>query len=54
MLARRTRALLLYARASVEAAPAVAAALAEELGLGEEWRTEQVRRFCELAQGYVL
>ncbi|MEN9935180.1 MAG: glycerol-3-phosphate dehydrogenase, FAD-dependent [Chloroflexota bacterium] len=54
VLSRRTRALLLDARASMEAAPAVAAVLAQELGLGEEWQTEQVRRYCELAQGYVL
>ncbi|MFO7168262.1 MAG: glycerol-3-phosphate dehydrogenase/oxidase [Chloroflexota bacterium] len=54
VLARRTRALLLDARASIEAAPAVAAALAEELGFDEAWQAEQVRSYTELAQGYVL
>jgi glycerol-3-phosphate dehydrogenase len=54
VLARRTRALLLDARASIEAAPAVAAALAHELGHPEAWQTEQVRKYEELARGYVL
>jgi glycerol-3-phosphate dehydrogenase len=54
VLARRTRALLLDARASLEAAPAVAQALAGELGLDEAWQAEQVRRYAELAQHYVL
>jgi glycerol-3-phosphate dehydrogenase len=54
VLARRTRALLLDARASIAAAPAVAAALAEELGHDASWASDQVRQYTELAQGYVL
>jgi glycerol-3-phosphate dehydrogenase len=54
VLARRTRALLLDARASVEAAPRVAELLAAELGRGEAWRAEQVRDYAELARGYLI
>lgn len=54
VLARRTRALLLDARASIEAAPAVAACLAAELGLDEAWARRQVEAYTELAQGYLL
>ncbi|MEW5934868.1 MAG: glycerol-3-phosphate dehydrogenase/oxidase, partial [Bacillota bacterium] len=54
LLARRTRALLLNARASIEAAPRAAAILAEELGQDQAWAEEQVQRYGEVAQGYVL
>lgn len=54
VLARRTRALLLDARASVDIAPAVAACLAEELGREEGWTAEQVAAYGELARGYLL
>ncbi|MCA1684499.1 MAG: glycerol-3-phosphate dehydrogenase/oxidase [Planctomycetia bacterium] len=54
VLARRTRALLLDARASMEAAPRVAARLAEELGRGERWRAGQVESFRAVAAGYVF
>ncbi len=54
VLARRTRALLLDARASIEAAPAVAALLADELGRDETWRREQVAAYTALARGYVF
>ena len=53
VLARRTRALLLDARASLEAAPAVAGLLATELGRDKNWQTAQVRRYTDLARGYV-
>jgi glycerol-3-phosphate dehydrogenase len=53
VLARRTRALLLDARASSAAAPAVAALLAAELGRDGVWQADQVRSFRELAQGYL-
>jgi glycerol-3-phosphate dehydrogenase len=53
VLARRTRALFLDARASVEAAPAVAALLASELAKGPAWRDADVARFRELAAGYL-
>jgi glycerol-3-phosphate dehydrogenase len=54
VLARRTRALLLDARASIEAAPAVAALLAAELGRDEAWQRAQVAAYTELARGYVF
>ena len=44
VLARRTRALLLDARASLEAAPAVARLLAAELGRDEAWERRRWRR----------
>lgn len=54
VLARRTRALLLDARASLEIAPAVAARLAEELGRDGAWAEAQVEAYRELARGYIL
>ena len=54
VLARRTRALLLNARASLEAAPDVAALLAEELGFGAAWQKKQVAAFRTLAEGYLV
>lgn len=54
VLARRTRALLLDARAAIDAAPKVAALLARELGRDEEWERGQVDAFGEVAAGYVL
>ncbi len=52
ILARRTRALFLDARASMEAAPAVARIMARELGRDRSWEEEQVRQYRELAAGY--
>lgn len=54
VLARRTRALLLDARASVEAAPVVARLMAAELERDEAWVARQVADFQELARRYVL
>jgi len=53
VLARRTRALFLDARAAMEAAPAVAALLAKELGRSDAWRERNLQEFLDLAQGYV-
>jgi len=53
VLARRTRALFLDARASIEAAPVVASLLAEELGFNRAWEALQVAAFGELAAGYL-
>jgi glycerol-3-phosphate dehydrogenase len=53
-LSRRTRALLLDARAALEAAPAVARLMAEEKGYSAEWENSQLEVFRELAGGYVL
>lgn len=52
VLARRSRCLLLDARASIDAAPEVAALLAAELGRDEGWIASQVREYTALAQGY--
>jgi len=54
VLARRTRALLLDARASIAIAPEVAAIMAEELGYRRKWQREQVLLYTELANGYIL
>jgi glycerol-3-phosphate dehydrogenase len=54
VLSRRTRSLLLDARASIEAAPRAAEVLAAELGRSSEWRDAQVRQYRELAAGYLV
>jgi glycerol-3-phosphate dehydrogenase len=54
VLARRTRALLLDAKASIEMAPKVAAIMAKELGFDKEWENTQVQLYTELAKGYIL
>ncbi len=54
VLSRRTRALLLDARASAEAAPRVARLMAAELGRDAEWERGQVAAYRALAEGYVL
>ena len=54
VLSRRTRELLLDARASVEMAPRVAALLAEELGRDGAWEREQVAAYTALAEGYLV
>jgi glycerol-3-phosphate dehydrogenase len=54
VLARRTRALLLDARASVEAAPEVARLMAEELERGPAWAEAEVEAYEALASGYLL
>lgn len=53
VLARRTRALLLDARAARRAAPRVAAVLGEVLGRDEAWMQRQVASFTELVRGYL-
>jgi glycerol-3-phosphate dehydrogenase len=54
VLARRTRALLLDARASIEIAPAVAALMASELKRDAAWVSAQVAEYESLAKGYLL
>ncbi len=54
ILARRTRALILDARASREVAPRVANLLAGELGRDAAWQADQVRQFRDLASGYLI
>ena len=53
VLARRTRALFLDARAAIEAAPVVANLLAKELGRSDAWREKDLQSFLTMAQGYV-
>ena len=52
-LARRTRTLLLNARAAVAVAPAVAHLLATELGKDADWIEAQVRSFRKMAEQYI-
>jgi glycerol-3-phosphate dehydrogenase len=54
MLARRTRALFLNARAAMEMAPRIAELMAAELGRDESWRTTQVAEFMATAGNYLL
>ena len=53
-LSRRTRALLLDARAAIECAPAAAALMAAELGWSAEHMQSQIDEFHTLAAGYLL
>lgn len=53
-LSRRTRSLLLDARAAVQAAPAVAAVMAEELRRDDAWQREELEAFERIAAGYRL
>lgn len=53
VLSRRTRALLLDAKASIEMAPVVARLIADELGRGKEWEHEQVSLYRTLAKTYI-
>ena len=54
VLARRVRALYLDARAAIEMAPKVAAILAKELKKDNDWETQQISEFTEIARGYYL
>ncbi|MFU8860491.1 MAG: glycerol-3-phosphate dehydrogenase/oxidase [Cyclonatronaceae bacterium] len=54
VLSRRTRALLLDAKASVEMAPEVARLMAKETGYDAKWQKQQVEEYTELAKGYIL
>jgi glycerol-3-phosphate dehydrogenase len=54
VLARRTRALFLNARAAIAMAPRVAALMATELKKDASWQAGQLRAFEETARGYVV
>lgn len=54
VLSRRTRALPLNARASIEMAPKVAELMAAELGLSKTWQKNQVESFQKLARNYLI
>ena len=49
VLARRTRALFLDARASLQSAPAVASVLARELGRNALWEKDQIEKYRAVA-----
>ena len=53
ILARRTRALLLDARACLEIAGDVAQLLGAELGYDDSWRTDQTQSFTSVARQYL-
>jgi glycerol-3-phosphate dehydrogenase len=53
ILARRTRALFLNARAAIRMAPRVAGLLARELGCDAKCQAEQVTNFNQTAAGYL-
>jgi glycerol-3-phosphate dehydrogenase len=54
VLARRTRALFLNARAAVRMAPRVAELMAGELGQDAAWQAEQLRAFHQTARNYLV
>jgi len=53
VLARRTRSLLLNARASAEIAPEVAELMAVEFGYDQKWKSEQVDAYRALVKNYI-
>lgn len=53
MLSRRTRCLLLNARATIEIAEIVAKLMAKEMGQNKKWIADQVSEFKSLAQNYL-
>ena len=53
VLARRTRALFLNARAAMAMAPVVAGLLAKELGRNAAWQAKEIRAFDSVAAGYL-
>jgi glycerol-3-phosphate dehydrogenase len=54
VLARRTRSLLLDARASIEVAPQVAKIMAKHLRKSRKWQKQQVEEYTALAKRYIL
>ncbi|PKP32158.1 MAG: FAD-dependent oxidoreductase [Bacteroidetes bacterium HGW-Bacteroidetes-16] len=52
-LSRRTRLLILDARASIEVAPVVAKLMAKELNQNRKWVKDQIQAFTVLAKNYV-
>jgi glycerol-3-phosphate dehydrogenase len=54
VLARRTRALFLNARAAMQMARPVARLLAKELNRDDAWIAAQTKEFCELSKQYMV
>ena len=53
-LSRRSRALLLNAKAAIESAPVVAELMMNELNKDQIWKKEQVDTFYKIAENYIL
>lgn len=53
VLARRSRALFLNAKAAIRMAPRVAAILAAELGRDAQWQAQQIEAFNQIAGGFL-
>ena len=53
-LARRTRLILLDAKASIEMAPVIAKLMAKELNKNKKWIKDQVINFIEVARKYIV
>jgi glycerol-3-phosphate dehydrogenase len=54
VLARRTRVLVLNAKAAIDLAPAVAKLMAKELGQDPAWESRQIAEFTAMARGYLV
>ncbi len=54
ILARRTRALFLDAKAAIRMAPRAASILARELGKDQIWQADQLNDFNQTAKGYLV
>jgi len=54
VLSRRTRALLLDARASLECTHEVASLMAQEMGKDEKWISDQIQNYEKIANRYLL
>ena len=54
VLSRRTRMLLLDAKAAIESAEHVAVLMADELGKHKAWVANQVKEFKQIAKQYIL
>ncbi|WP_445435870.1 glycerol-3-phosphate dehydrogenase/oxidase [Candidatus Borreliella tachyglossi] len=54
ILSRRTRSLLLNAKATIEATPRIAEIMMHKLGKSEEWKNEQIKSFTEIAKKYLV
>mgnify|MGYP002760961307 CR=1 FL=1 len=54
VLSRRTRALLLDAKASIEMAPEVARLIAKEAGHDEQWQQKQIEEYQAIADRYIF
>jgi len=54
VLSRRFRILLLDARAAIEMAPKVAEIMAEELGMDQNWKENELKEFNKTANKYII